>query len=51
MNMYAYPCLIYSTVCTGNEMRLEDLRAPGHNQVTATQTLATNQVEECNAAH
>ncbi|PLW06578.1 hypothetical protein PCANC_27983 [Puccinia coronata f. sp. avenae] len=34
-----------------DEMRLEDLRAPGHNQVTATQTLATNQVEECNAAH
>ncbi|PLW25783.1 hypothetical protein PCANC_26551 [Puccinia coronata f. sp. avenae] len=34
-----------------DEMRLKDLRAPGHNQVTATQTLATNQVEECNAAH
>ncbi|PLW27994.1 hypothetical protein PCASD_26554 [Puccinia coronata f. sp. avenae] len=34
-----------------DKMRLEDLRAPGHNQVTATQTLATNQVEECDVAH
>jgi hypothetical protein len=32
-------------------MRLEDLRAPGHNQVAATQTLTTSQVEECNGAH
>jgi hypothetical protein len=37
---------IYSTVCTDNEMRLNELRAPGKDQDTATQTLTTSQVKE-----
>ena len=42
---------IYSTVRTDDEMKSNILRAPGQEQVTATQTPTTSQVEDSDDAN